>query len=301
MNRRRFLRTTTLTAGALSLSAQDLFAWLLHQPSWNIRMINEETGLFTMNGGAMLFVKTSEGYIVVDSQFANNSTILIGELNRKGEALFPLLINTHHHLDHTSGNLSFKGVVQHVLAHENSKLNQQKVAAERNIEDKQLYPDETYSKYYRRKVGRETVHLHYFGAAHTNGDSVVFLERANLVHMGDLLFNRIYPNIDRKAGASIRNWIKVLEQTYKSFSRKTQFICGHGQKADEVVVGREFLKQQQFYLENLLAFVGKEIKSGKTKEEIIQLAVIPGVDDWKDQFRFAKVNLTAAYEELTGE
>jgi hypothetical protein len=54
----------------------------------------------------------------------------------------------------------------------------------------------------------------------------------------------------------------------------------------------------QQYLANLLTFVEKEIKAGKTKEEIINQTVIPGVDNWKDAFRFVKVNLTVAYEEL---
>lgn len=301
MNRRMFLHNAVLTATALSLPAKGLLALLLQQPPWKINMLDANTGLFTMSGGTMLFSKTKEGYIVVDSQFANNAKNLTDELKKNDEPVFKLLINTHHHLDHSGGNILFKDIVGNILAHENSKINQEKVAVERKIEDKQLYPDQTYDDYHRRKVGNETVALYYFGAGHTNGDSIVHLEKANVVHMGDLVFNKIYPNIDRNAGASIKNWIHVLDKAYKKFNKKTKFICGHGQKPEDVIVDREFLKQKQFFLENLLTFVDIEIKAGKSKDEILQHTIIPGADEWKDNFKFIKVNLGVAYDELTSK
>jgi glyoxylase-like metal-dependent hydrolase (beta-lactamase superfamily II) len=283
----------------MSLPARELFALFFQQPAWKINMLNDETGLFTGRGGTILFSKTKEGYVVVDSQFPEQSKILIDELRKKGESPFRLLINTHHHGDHSGGNISFKGIVQHVLAHQNSKLNQEKVAIDRKTEANQLYPDQTFTDTWSEKIGKEKFTLHYFGAGHTNGDSLVHLEQANMVHMGDLLFRNIYPNIDRGAGASIKNWITVLGKAEKTFSKKTKFICGHSPKPEEVVVGADFLPQMQFYLQNLLSFVEKEIKAGKTKEEILQNTFIPGADNWKDAFKFVKVNLTVAYEELT--
>lgn len=301
MNRRGFVRSSVLTAGALSLPARDLIAMFFQQPAWNINMLNNETGIFTGRGGTILFTKTKEGFVVVDSQYPEQSKILLDELKKKGDSPFRLLINTHHHGDHSGGNISFKGLVQHVLAHENSKLNQERVAKERKTEANQLYPDQTFTNKWSEKISKEKISLHYFGPGHTNGDSLVHLEHANIVHMGDLLFRNIYPNIDRVAGASIKNWITILEKAGKTFDRKTKFICGHGQKPEEVVVGRDFLPQMQFYLQNLLSFVEKEIKIGKTKEEILQNTFIPGADDWKDAYKFARVNLTVAYEELSNK
>lgn len=301
MQRRHFLRNTVFTAAALSMPAQDLFAILLQQPAWKMNMLTESTGLFTMNGGAILFSKTKEGYIVVDSQYNTNAQYLIDEFKKSEEPVFNLLINTHHHLDHSGGNILFKGLAKHVLAHENSKINQQKVAVERKIEDKQLYPDQTYTDYHRRRIGKETVALYYYGPGHTNGDSIVHFERANIAHMGDLVFNKIYPNIDRNAGASIKNWITVLDKAYSQFDKNTKVICGHGQKPEDVMVDREFLKQKQFFLETLLSFTDKEIKAGKSKDELLKNTVIPGVDEWKDNFKFIKVNLGVAYDELTAK
>ena len=69
--------------------------------------------------------------------------------------------------------------------------------------------------------------LKYYGPAHTSGDAVVTFEKANVAHVGDLVFNRRHPYIDRPAGASIANWIKVLEGTVADHDGGTIYIFGH--------------------------------------------------------------------------
>ena len=96
-------------------------------------------------------------------------------------------------------------------------------------EDKQLYPNETFGKVWKEYAGKEKISLHYFGAGHTNGDAMIHLQHANIVHMGDLVFNRRHPFVDRSAGANIRSWMNVLDTAMKKFNKKTQFIyrpCG---------------------------------------------------------------------------
>ena len=63
--------------------------------------------------------------------------------------------------------------------------------------DTQLYPDTTFSESWSQKVGRETITARYYGRAHTDGDAVIHFENANIVHCGDLVFNRRFPYIDR--------------------------------------------------------------------------------------------------------
>ena len=131
MNRKSFLRSSALATGALLLSKQQLMAAFFQQPAWKIKMLTKETGIFTEKGGTILFQFNKEGIIVVDSQFPEQSQHLIDELKKQSALSFKLLMNTHHHGDHTSGNIAFKGLVQNVLAHENSKANQQRVAKEK--------------------------------------------------------------------------------------------------------------------------------------------------------------------------
>lgn len=299
MQRRYFLRNTVLTAGLFSLSPRDLLAALLQQPAWKIKMLTKEIGVFTERGGTILFSFTKEGIVVVDSQFPDQSQHLIDELKKQNNSPFRLLINTHHHGDHSAGNISFKGIVPHVLAHANSLKNQQKSAIAQKTEEKQLYPDQTYTDTWCEKIGKEKICLYYFGAAHTDGDSVVHFTKSNIAHMGDLLFNRRHPFVDRNSGASIKSWIEVLDKTQKKLDKKTRYVYGHAAEGFDITGNWEDLSKFSDYLNNLLQFTDKEIKSGKTKEEILKTTTLPFETEWKGDGLGRP--LTAAYEELTAK
>lgn len=299
MQRRSFIKYSSLTAAGLFMLSKSPFAALLNDPSFTIKMLSEDIGIFNEKGGTILFMFTKEGTVVVDAQFPDSAQHLIDELKKKNESAFRLLINTHHHGDHTAGNIAFKGLVQHVLAHENSKINQQNAAVKNKTEDKQLYPDQTYTNVWSEKIGKEEVALHYFGAGHTNGDSIVQLKRANIVHMGDLVFNRRHPYIDKSAGANIANWIQLLEKTTSTFSKKTTYICGHASEGYDVIVKNTDLLAFRDYLGNVLHYVNEQIKAGKTKDEILKATSIPGSAEWMGEG--IERPLTAAYMELTAE
>ena len=297
MQRRNFLRTTALTTGGLLLAQKEMLAALWQQPGFKITMLTKNTGIFTEKGGTILFVLGKNGIVVVDAQFPEQSQHLIDELKKKTDKPFSLLINTHHHGDHTSGNISFKGVVTNVLAHANSLTNQKNVAVAQKTEEKQLYPDWTYGDVWNTKAAGEKYSLFYYGPGHTNGDSLVFFEDSNIVHMGDLMFNRRHPFIDRTAGASITNWIKVLDKAMEKFDKKTTFVFGHAAEGYDVTGKREDLKAFQTYLSNLLEYTSTQIKAGKSKEDILKATEIPGSPEWKGDG--IQRPLTAAYEELT--
>ena len=296
MHRRQFIQNTALTLGALSLANQNLLAGLFEDP-WKIKMLTDNLGIFTERGGTIAFLLSKKGIVVVDSQFPDQSKHLIDELKKRSDKPFKLLINTHHHGDHTAGNISFKGIVEHVLAHENSLKNQKNVAVANKSEDKQLYPDQTYTDTWQGKMGKEKIAMYYYGAGHTNGDSFVHFEHANIVHCGDLVFNRRHPFVDRPGGANMKNWIDVLDKGLNKFDSNTTFICGHSGPGYEVTGKADDLRAFQDYLGNVLKFVDGEIKAGKTKDEILKTKIIPGGEAWKSDG--IERPLTAAYEELT--
>lgn len=297
MHRKTFIRNSSSILAALALLSNKTFAQLMADPTWKITMLTDEAGIFKEKGGTILFNLTKEGIVVVDSQFPDTAPHLIDELKKKSEQPFQLLINTHHHGDHSSGNIAFKGLTQHVLAHENSKANQERVAKEKKNEDQQLYPDQTYGSIWCEKIGSEEICLHYFGAGHTNGDSLVQFKKANIVHLGDLMFNRRHPYVDKSSGASISNWITVMDKAHNTFNKKTRFICGHAAEGYDVVVNRDDLKLFGDYLGKVLQFTEAEIKAGKTKEEILKTTSIPGITEWKGDG--IDRPLGAAYQELT--
>ena len=296
MQRRSFLRASGLVIGSGLVLQQQLMAELFQQPAYKIQMLRDDLGIFTEKGGTIAFLLTKDGIVVVDSQFPEQSQHLIDELKKKSDKPFRLLINTHHHGDHTSGNISFKGITQHVLAHTNSKLNQENVAKQQKTEDKQLYPDQVFGTVWSEKIGKEKITLYYYGPGHTNGDSLVHFEHNNVVHMGDLMFNRRYPFIDRTAGANIKNWISILETANKKFSKKTTFIFGHAHETASVTGGKEDLMLMKDFFEKLLTFTQAEIKAGKSKEDFLKNIAIPGVTEWKGDG--IQRPLGAAYDEV---
>ncbi|MBS1918554.1 MAG: MBL fold metallo-hydrolase [Bacteroidetes bacterium] len=297
MQRRIFLRNTSLALGALSLTNTRLLAQLFSADPWKMKILRNDVGIFTEKGGTIAYLLTKKGIVVVDAEFPEQSQHLITELKKLNDNPFQLLINTHHHGDHTSGNISFKGIVKEVAAHTNSLVNQQKVAVVQKTEDKQLYPNITYNDSWQYKIAHEEIKTYYFGPAHTNGDGIIHFQHANIAHVGDLMFNRRWAFIDRSAGASIKNWITVLDKTMGTFDNDTIFVFGHAFDPEKVTGTKDDLKAMQDYLSKLLDFVGKEIKDGKSKDDILKEKSIPGVTEWQGDG--IERGLQAAYEELT--
>ena len=295
MHRRQFIQNSALTVGALTLAQQNLLSSFFEDP-WKITMLRNDVGIFEEKGGTIAFLLSKKGIVVVDAQFPEQSKHLIDELKKKSEKSFKLLINTHHHGDHSAGNISFKGIVGNVVAHANSKINQENSAKQNKSEDKQLYPDLTYTDTWDKRVGKEKMRLHYFGAGHTNGDSFVHFEHANIVHCGDLLFNRRHPFVDRGAGANIKNWMEVLNKALNKFDNETMYVFGHAGPGYKVTGTADELNKFRDYLGNVLKFVEGEIKAGKTKEEILKATIIPGGEEWKTDG--IQRPLGAAYDEL---
>lgn len=297
MERRKFLLNTALTAGSLSFLGNKSLGAILATPEYKLTPLRNNVGIFTEQGGTIIWMVNKEGVVCVDAEFPEPATHLITELKKKSDQPFQWLINTHHHGDHTSGNISFKGIAKNVAAHANSLINQKAAAAKQNKDDKQLYPDTTYTDKWKVKVGDEHVTAHYFGPGHTNGDSFIHFEHANIVHCGDQVFNRMHPYVDRSAGASCKHWAVALEQAQKQFNKDTLFVFGHAFDPVKVTGTMADLKAMQNYMEKLVAYVDSSIKAGKTKEHILASTAIPGVTEWQGDG--IQRSLTAAYEELT--
>jgi cyclase len=297
MHRRSFLKNTGLTLGALAFLDTDSIARAFFADPWKIKMLRNDVGVFTEKGGTIAFLFSKKGTVVVDSQFPEQSQHLIDELKKRQEKPFRMLINTHHHGDHTSGNISFKGLVKDVLGHTNCLANHKRVAAEQKTLDKQLFATQTFDTSWKKKFGKERIHAQHLGPAHTNGDAIIHFQHANVAHLGDLVFNRRFPYIDKAAGANIANWIQVLEKTINYFDSETIFVFGHALDPEKITGGKDDLRAFQNYLSKLLDFVRSEVASGKTKEEIMKATSIPGASEW--QGHGIERSLTAAFEEVT--
>lgn len=294
--RRKFIQYSGLGIASLMFAPQ-AFAGSI-RIGGEYKVLRKNVAYFTGRGGTIACLINKEGIVVIDSQFPDSAKELIGEIQKKTDKKIDYLINTHHHGDHTGGNIAFKDIVSNVLAHENSKKNQMRVAVERGKEDSQLYPSVTFLDEWSSRIGDEIISCTYHGNGHTDGDIISHFQNANVVHMGDLLFNRRFPYIDKSSGANIENWIKILDKTSTKFDDETIFIFGHSGEGFEVIGDKEDIKAFTNYLEQLMVQVERAVKAGKSLEDIkAEMSIISGAPQWKG--KGISRSLDAAYMEIT--
>lgn len=297
-------RSEFLISGAI-LAASTVFpikriSKLWYSPFTELR---RNVGHFIGRGGTIGWLANTDALVAIDSQFPDSAKTCIEGLQEKTSHPMDLLINTHHHGDHTGGNSVFKKVAKHIVAQKNVPGLQKAAAEKRGKEtlEQQIYADQTFDKTWKQTVGDETVHALHFGPAHTGGDAVIYFEKANVAHMGDLVFNRAYPFIDRVGGASIKNWVNVLQKTTKELNSDTIYIFGHGNLEYGITGASADVLLKANYLEALLEFTQKGIDAGKSKEELQKTKMLKDFEmfdapGWS--FTLGN-NIDTAYEELT--
>jgi len=245
-------------------------------PVTRFEELRRGVGMFIGTGGTIGYLVNGDGAIAVDSQFMNTATICAAGLKERAPKGIAMLLNTHHHGDHTGGNKAY-GVTK-IVAHVNCLASHKKVTEEAKTVDQQAYATTTFTDVWTQKFGDETIEGRYFGPGHTGGDVVFHFQRANVMHMGDLLFNRAHPNIDRVQGARVDNWIKVLDTVAAKASNDTIFIAGHAK--DNVVRNTKAdVTHFRNYLTAVLEHARAGFKAGQSKEEVQKLAALKGFED----------------------
>src|SRR5687768_2205460 len=150
MQRRSFIHTT---GTALSLSAFPSWITLFVPTIYDMKLLRRNVGIFSEKGGTIGWLIQNDNIVVIDSQFRDQANHLIKELQKHENVPIRYLINTHHHQDHTAGNIAFKGIARNVLAHENSRINQINAAKKNANEAEQLLPDMIYTERWQEKCG----------------------------------------------------------------------------------------------------------------------------------------------------
>lgn len=278
LSRRQFVaRTAAATAALPFLSPLAAAA----QPTRRAEFtpIRRGVGAFTDRGGTIGYLQSDAALVAVDTQFPEAAETFLTGLRDGSDRGLDLLVNTHHHGDHTAGNLVLAPVAAQHVAHEAVPGLQRASASQSGSLDAQEYADATFRESWSTDVGDETIALHYFGPAHTCGDAVVHFQNANVVHMGDLVFNRRQPYIDRGAGASVANWGTVLETVHGRFSDDTVFVFGHAGDGYPVIGERADLLVMRDFLAAARETIVPRAADGASTEEIEGLE-IPGFEDW---------------------
>ncbi len=276
---------------------------------------------FGEGGNSLAVIERGVGAVLIDTKNVPYGTFLAQDVialdeppmdklqNGAKPAPLKLVINTHHHADHTGGNNAFVGKVDH-LAHPKAierikgQIKQYQdgaAAAIRKLNASEKPEDKGRANLFQQEIGDKIaswgpadfaptramqgvkegiligkikLELHHFGAGHTDNDIVIRLPEQNVVHMGDLLFNKVWPYFDVKSGATSKGWINSCQRAYELCERDTVLVPGHGELTD-----REALKRQIALFEDLAPKAAAAVKAGKSREEF-QKSDTPGYDGY---------------------
>ncbi|EAQ30180.1 putative secreted hydrolase [Erythrobacter sp. NAP1] len=184
-------------------------------------------------GGNIGVSHGEDATLIIDDQYAPLSEKIEAAIEGLGASPVRYVVNTHWHGDHTGGNEHFGETGATIFAHDNVRIRlaEPQQRGERTIgpSPKEALPVVTYPQGMRFHLNGDTINLMYFGGGHTDGDSVVFWEEDNIVHMGDLYFKIPgFPFIDVASGGNVHNAMRTLDLVIMMIDDETKVIPGHG-------------------------------------------------------------------------
>lgn len=312
-SRREFLfRSAVVSGGAAVLSALPEWAWALHAQADQLAQMRAGTGATPITsqalapnltmlagpGGNVLVLNGADGKVIVDTFVQPAWGSLKTALDKIGNQKIATVIDTHWHFDHADNNAALRKEGAQVVAHDNTKLrmtqSHELLGAKIPPSPADALPTQTFSVTRRISANGETVMLGHIPPAHTDTDIYVRFEKANVLHLGDVFFNGMYPVIDGSTGGSINGMIGGVNASMKQADAATRIVPGHGPVGD--------VKALTSYRDMLVTVrdrLAKLTKSGQTLEQVVKAAPTKDLDaTWGKGFLTPEQFLAMAYPTL---
>jgi cyclase len=235
--------------------------------------------MFDGPGGAVTVLNGPEGKFIVDTFVAPAWPRLKEALDGLGSAPVQYVIDTHWHFDHTDNNAHLQAAGATVLAHENTKKRMSEphdlpvlyrgadgalAGLHFDPSPAEALPQQTFTDNYKLQANGETLALQHVAPAHTDSDIYVHFQKANVISMGDLFFNGMYPYIDPGTGGTINGMIAAADKILSFADNSTKIVAGHGplgNKAD-LTKSRDMLIASRDRVQKLKS-------AGKSAEEAV--------------------------------
>jgi cyclase len=190
--------------------------------------------MLTGDGGNLALSIGDDGAFLVDDQYAPLSARIKAAIATISRKPVRFVLNTHWHGDHTGGNESFGRAGSVIVAHENVRrrmsVEQLSEFAKQPIpaSPRAALPVVTFAGDIVFHLNGDVIHAFHVPHAHTDGDAVVHFRRANVVHLGDVFFNKLYPFIDVGSGGTVAGTLAAVDQVLAMVGDDTKIVPGHG-------------------------------------------------------------------------
>jgi len=201
--------------------------------------VSDNIYMLTGQGGNIGLFLGEDGTFIVDDQYAPLTEKILAAIKSVGGDTPRFLINTHFHGDHTGGNENLGNAGTLIVSHDNVRerlVNGSYIKAfsmNSPPANKAALPVLTFSEDIHFHINNESVNAVHVGSAHTDGDSVIYFRKANVVHAGDIFFNGFYPFIDAANGGSLKGTVAAVDDILAATDSNSKIIPGHGPLADK--------------------------------------------------------------------
>lgn len=255
------------------------------------------------SGGNLGLCVGSDGAFLIDDQYAPLTEKILKAVEEITDQPVKYVFNTHWHGDHTGGNENLGKTGALIVAHEFVRA---RMSTDQFIEafnskvpaaPLKALPVVTFTESVTFHLNGDQIQAIHVSPAHTDGDSFIYFQKANVLHTGDLYFSNGYPFIDLTSGGSLQGMIDAADRILALMDQDTRIIAGHGplKSVSDYKEFRDMLAMVQ-------ARIFKLIAEGKSIEEVVAAKPTSDLDEkWGQSFMQPDAFVRIAYSSLAGQ
>ena len=259
------------------------------QPDWDAievtaQEIRPGVAVLFGNGGNIGVSYGEDGTLIVDDQFAPLVPKIQAAIAGLGASPVKHLVNTHWHFDHAGGNEPFgqAGAIIVAQTRVRDRLAAGGTVAGNNSPPapKAALPVLTYAHSLTFHMNGDTIDVVHTGGGHTDGDSVIYWRKANVLHTGDMMMKGAgFPFVDLSSGGNVVRLITSLDQAIAMTNADTVIIPGHGPLANraDLIAWRGMIATAVERVQALKT-------AGRTLEQVKAAKPVAGLADTSNSF-----------------
>ena len=278
---------TAITAALLALTALTGQAQMTMPEAARVQKITDGLHVVMGVGGNIAVSSGADGVLMVDDDMPPVAGKIAAAIATITDQPVDMVFNTHWHFDHTGGNRYFGEQGALIIAHDNVRARMavdQKSLLTNSVtkaSPKVALPVVTFDNEISFHMNGQTiVAKHVKRPAHTDGDAILYFKEANVIHMGDNFFNRLYPVVDISAGGTADGMIAAMDTVIAEANADTVIIPGHGPVSD-----LDGLKAFRAMLDTVNQRIRSLVAQGKTADEVVALKPTTDYDaEWAWEF-----------------